>query len=153
MLLAGHGAPAVLSSSLWPLDAHPGLQNHLSRGSGSCQAPMDRGLEPAPAGPAQNRMLCSVSARQCRHLGKGAGRTGMLPCPVPARDRSSSCWQSCGTHFVVLLGGFCPLHPTFGRRCPCCAAPPEHTRAAPAPGTDTEEQEQRLCCHTPLPWK
>lgn len=42
------------------------------------------------------------------HLGKGAGHTGMLPCPKPAGDWGSCWWQSCGSHCVVLLSAFCP---------------------------------------------
>lgn len=42
-------------------------------------------------------------------LGKGAGHTGMLPCPLRASDEGS-CWRrSCSTRCVVMLpSGFCP---------------------------------------------
>lgn len=102
MFPAGHEAPARLSSSPQPLDAHPvGCRIAGAEGMGAARPPWTRAL-------LGMGVLCSASACWCLHLGKGAGHTGMLPCSVPARDRSSCWWHSCGTHFVVLLSGFYP---------------------------------------------
>lgn len=113
MFPAGHEAPAVLSSSPWPVDAHPGhsvgCRSAGAEGVGAARPPRTRAQGWLLLALLGTGVLCSVSARRCLHLGKGAGHTGMLPCPVPARDRGSCWWQSCGTHHVVmLLSGFCP---------------------------------------------
>lgn len=72
----------------------------------------------------------------CMSVPSFIGYTGMLPCPVPARD-GRSCWgQSCGTHLVVvLLGGFCS---------PCRARGPGQGHPC-LPHASSEQLWARLC--------
>lgn len=135
----GHEAPATLSSSPWRLTLGTvGCRVAGAEGVGAARPPWsgaESWLLQAPL-----RAGCCAQGVHGMHICMSVpsfiGYTGMLPCPVPARD-GRSCWgQSCGTHLVVvLLGGFCS---------PCRARGPGQGHPC-LPHASSEQLWARLC--------